>query len=200
MNKWWLLACKKEMTKMWIGDVFTPVTLVKILPQEIIRYKNQEKDWYVCAVIGSDKKETKKEKWQKISYKQVSEFPVDDEFIKNHEIWKQLDSSILEWVEQLSIVWQSKWKWYQWVMKIFHVKWWPKTHWSKFHRHIGSLGNRKPRRTMKWHPHAKHLGNKRVTLKDIKLLDIIKRENEQIAVLKWSIPWSYNWILKLLIK
>jgi len=200
MNKWWLLACKKEMTKMWIDDVFTPVTIVKILPQEIIRYKNQEKDWYVCAVIGSEKKEFKKDKWQKISYKQISEFEVNDEFIKNHETGEKLDSWILEWIKELDIVWQSKWKWYQWVMKIFHVKWWPKTHWSKFHRHIGSLGNRKPRRTMKWHPHAKHLGNKRVTLKDIKLLDIIKRENEQMAVLKWSIPWPYNWILKLLIK
>ena len=205
MNKWWLLACKKEMTKMWIDDSFTAVTLAKILPQEIIRYKNQEKDWYVCAVIWTGKKEIKKNKWQKTkwkktSYQKISEFKLDDDFIKNHEVWKILDAAILEWIKSVDIIWQSKWKWYQWVIKIFHLKWWPKTHWSKFHRHIWSLWNRKPRRTMKWHPHAAHLWNKRVTLKNIQLLDIIKKDNEQLVVLKWSIPGSYNGMLKLLIK
>jgi ribosomal protein L3 len=40
------------MTKMWIEDNFVPVTLVQLLPQEIIRYKTEEKDGYVSAVVG----------------------------------------------------------------------------------------------------------------------------------------------------
>jgi ribosomal protein L3 len=66
------------MTKMWIEDSFVPVTLVQLLPQEIVRYKTQEKDGYVSAVVGVEKKELKKEKGQKIVYKRTREYKVDD--------------------------------------------------------------------------------------------------------------------------
>ena len=60
-----IVVSKQEMTKMWIDDKFVPVTLVKLLPQEIIRYKTHEKDGYVAAVVGVEKKELNKEKGQK---------------------------------------------------------------------------------------------------------------------------------------
>jgi ribosomal protein L3 len=44
-------VAKQDMTKMWIDDKFVAVTLVKVLPQEIIRYKTQEKDGYLSAVV-----------------------------------------------------------------------------------------------------------------------------------------------------
>jgi ribosomal protein L3 len=57
-----LIVKKQEMTKMWIGDSFVPVTLVKVVAQEIVRYKTQEKDGYVSVVVGVEKKELSKEK------------------------------------------------------------------------------------------------------------------------------------------
>jgi hypothetical protein len=39
-----LVVSKKEMTKIWKDDKFLTVTLAQILPQEILRYKNSEKD------------------------------------------------------------------------------------------------------------------------------------------------------------
>ena len=57
-NKWGIVVAKQDMTKMWIDDKFVAVTLVKVLPQEIIRYKTVEKDGYVSAVIGVEKKLT----------------------------------------------------------------------------------------------------------------------------------------------
>jgi ribosomal protein L3 len=62
MSKLGLVVSKKEMTKMRIDDKFVPVTLVKIVPQEVVRYKTKEKDGYACAVIGVEKKLLKKEK------------------------------------------------------------------------------------------------------------------------------------------
>jgi ribosomal protein L3 len=62
------------------------------------------------------------------------------------------------------------------------------------------MGNRKPRRTLKWHPHAGRMGNQRVTLKDIQILDTFTRDNEQLAVLKWSLPGAYNGLLKIVVK
>lgn len=50
------------MTKVWMEDKFLAVTLVTVLPQEIIRYKDASKDGYTAAVIGVGKKTTKKTK------------------------------------------------------------------------------------------------------------------------------------------
>lgn len=184
---------------MRVNDAFVPVTIAQVVPQEIIRYKNKEKDGYFAAVFGAEKKEakTKTKKEKKTTYKTVAEFPVDENFIKTHEIWKSVDMGILENVKQVEVVWTSKGKWYQWVMKIFHTKGWPKTHGSKFHRHVGSMGNRKPRRTQKWHPHAAHLGNEQVTVKKIQVIDTITKDKEQLVILKWSLPGAYNGMLKL---
>lgn len=200
MIKWWLIVAKKEMTKMWIDDTFLPVTLVKVVPQEVLRYKTQEKDGYVAAVIGADKKTLKKEKWQKVAYSTVVELKVDEDFIKNNETGKILDSTLLEGVTLVDVIWYAKGKGYQGVMKRHHAEGWPKTHGSKFHRHIGSLGNRKPRRTLKWHPHAGHMGTQRVTLQKIQVVDKLSRDDEQLIVLRWSLPGAYNWLLQLIIK
>ena len=52
------MVAKQEMTKMWIDDKFVAVTLAKVLPQEIIRYKTQEKDGYSAVVVGVEKKDS----------------------------------------------------------------------------------------------------------------------------------------------
>ncbi|MEI7557776.1 MAG: hypothetical protein WCJ45_02875 [bacterium] len=47
---------------MRIDDAFVAVTLLKLIPQEVVRYKTQEKDGYISAVVGIEKKELKKDK------------------------------------------------------------------------------------------------------------------------------------------
>lgn len=200
MNKGGLIVVKKEMTKMWIGDMFVPVTLAKVVPQEIVRYKTVEKDWYVAAVVGVEKELLKKEKGQKIAYAHVTEFDVDEDFIKNNEAGKILDAALLDGVTLVDVVGHAKGKGFQGVMKRHHTKWGPKTHGSKFHRHIWSLGNRKPRRTLKGHPHAGHMWTQRVTLQKINIVDIVHRDAEQLVVLRGSIPGAYNWLLKIVLK
>lgn len=191
---------KKEMTKMWIEDNFVPVTLVQLLPQEIVRYKTQEKDGYVSAVVGVAKKELKKEKGQKIAYKRVQEYRVDDSFVSAHDAGIALDIDLLEGVDHVDVTGISKGKGFQGMVKRYHVKWWWATHGHKFTRSGGSKGNRKPRRTLKWHPGAGHMGSQRITLKNIPILDKIIKDNEKLVVLKWSIPWSYNSLITLTIK
>jgi ribosomal protein L3 len=39
------------MTKIWIDGSFVPVTLMKLLEQEIIRFKTIETDGYNAVVI-----------------------------------------------------------------------------------------------------------------------------------------------------
>lgn len=201
MNKGGLIVSKKEMTKLWVGDAFVAVTLVKVLPQEIIRYKDVTKDWYLAVVLGVDKKASKKtKKWtEKIDYAMVTEMKVDDEFVKNNEAGKVLDSALLEWIKEVTVVWVSKGKGFQGVIKRHHSHGMPATHGHKFTRVWWSKGNRKPRRTQKWHPHAGHMWDARITLKNISVLDSFKKDNDQLLVLKWSLPGAYNGTLKILL-
>ncbi len=200
MNKGWLIVAKKEMTKMWIEDNFVPVTLVQLLPQEIVRYKTQEKDGYVSAVVGVAKKELKKDKGQKITYKRMQEYKIDDSFVSGHEVGSVLDLALLEWVAQVDVTGIVKGKGFQGMVKKFHIKGGWATHGHKFTRTGWSKGNRKPRRTLKGHPHAGHMGTQQVTLKNIPIIDKIIKDNETLVVLKGSVPGAYNSLLTLTIK
>lgn len=199
-TKWGLVVAKKEMTRLWIDGKMVPVTMVEILPQKIVRYKTVEKDGYQAAVIGVGEVETKKEKGQKLAYDMQAEFDVDDAYVASHEAWTTLDLSSMDGVQTVEVKWTSKWKWYQWAMKRFHLQWGPETHGSKFHRHIWSMGNRKPRRTMKNHPHAGHMWDETITLKHVQIIDSMKRDNEQILLVKWSLPGARNGKLKFIIE
>ncbi|EKD25673.1 MAG: hypothetical protein ACD_80C00004G0005 [uncultured bacterium (gcode 4)] len=199
MNKGWLIVVKKEMTKMWIENNFVPVTLVQLVPQEIVRYKTQEKDGYVSAVVGVEKKELKKDKGQKISYKIMQEYKVDDTFLSAHQAGSLLDLSLLEGVVTVDVTGIAKGKGFQGMVKKFHIKGGGATHGHKFTRTGWSKGNRKPRRTLKGHPHAGHLGTQQVTLKNISIIDKITKDHETLVVLKGSIPGAYNSLLTLTI-
>jgi hypothetical protein len=39
-----LVVQKKEMTRLRVDDKHVSATIVKIMPQEIVRYKNKDKD------------------------------------------------------------------------------------------------------------------------------------------------------------
>jgi len=198
MNKAWMIVSKKEMTKVWENWKMIPITILKVLPQEVLRFKTQDKDGYDAVVVWVNKKELKKEKGQKVKYSMTTEFKnIDEAFSNEYKTWVTIDLNLLEGVDAVSVRWTSKGKGFQWVMKRFHAKWWPKTHGSKFHRQIWSLGNRKPRRVQKGHPHAGRMWGGQITLKNIQIIDKITQDNEQLLLLKGSIPGSYNGLVKI---
>ncbi|MCK9467470.1 MAG: 50S ribosomal protein L3 [Candidatus Absconditabacterales bacterium] len=198
MNKAGLIVSKKEMTRVWKDGKMIPVTILKVLPQELLRYKTIEKDGYSAAVVGVNKKETNSKKGQKIKYSMTVEFKnIDDSFLDTYKSGAVLDLNLLEGIEELNLVGTSKGKGFQGAMKRFHLKGGPKTHGSKFHRQVGSLGNRKPRRVQKGHPHAGHMGSERVTIKSVEIIDRIIENNEQLLVLKGSVPGSYNSFIQI---
>lgn len=199
MNKAGLFVVKKEMSKVWQDGKFTAVTLVTLPQQEIVAYKTDVKDGYTAAVIWVEKKQLNKEKGKKFSYKKLGEFKnIDEAFIADNAIGKLIDLSFVS-SDVVSVIWISVGKGFQGVMKRFHAKWGPKTHGSKFHRQVGSLGNRKPRRVQKGHPHAGRMWGDQITLKNIKILDKFQREGEQVLVVKGSLPGSYNSLLKVVL-
>jgi large subunit ribosomal protein L3 len=199
MNKGWIILQKKEMTSLWVDDKLIPVTLLKLLWQEIIRYKTIEKDWYSSVLIWVWKKKLDKEKWIKIKFDMLTEFKVNEDYVSANEVWKKVDISIFDDIDRVSIKSVSKWKWFQWVMKRHNFAWWPATHGSKFHRLPGSVWNRKPRRVNKGHPLPGRMWWDSITLKKIPLIDKINVNWEDFIAVKWAVPWAYNCMLKVVL-
>ena len=185
------------MTRLPVGESLTAVTLLQVLPQTVVRYKTEEKDGYNAVVVGAEKKELEKKKGMKVKFTSIVEFAHDEEYKTANAEGAEVTISALEGVDAVNVAVISKGKGFQGVMKIHGAKGGPETHGSKFHRHIGSLGNRKPRRVMKGHPHHGHMGSERVTLHKVPVVDVITLDNETLVVVKGSVPGGYNSLLTL---
>jgi large subunit ribosomal protein L3 len=175
------------------------VTLLQILPQEVARIKTSEKDGYVATVVWVNPQEKTAKSGKKLAaYDFQGEFVFDGS--ANKEVGTTLDSSLLEWVKDIRISGMSKWKGFQWYIKRFHARGMPATHGHKYTKHGGSIGNRKPRRTQKGHPNPWHMGYELTTLQHRTILDVLHVNNEQLIVVKGSLPGPYNGDLKLTIE
>lgn len=185
------------MTKLVYNNKFVVVTLLQVIPQEIVRYKTTEKDWYSAVVIGVHPKDVVTKKWV-----WMKKYSFQEEFATSAmwDVGQIIDSSLLEWVDTVSLVGTSKWKGFQWYIKRFHAAGMPATHGHKYTKHGWSIGNRKPRRTQKWHPNPGHMWSDRTTLQNIQVLDKITVGDEQLVVVKGSVPGGYNSYIKVVIK
>lgn len=189
-----LILQKQEMTRIWINDEFIPVTILKLPIQYVLRHKIEEKDWYNAVLLWTWKKILNKEKWIKEEYKYVTEFKIEKDYFDFFKVWEIPNIEILNNFEKADLIWYSKGKWFAWVIKRHWFSGWPETHWSQFHRHPWTIWHRKPRRTMKWHPLPWHMWNERITLKNIKIVDKMNIDWEDLIFVKWSVPgyyWSY---------
>lgn len=185
---------KQEMTRIWKNNTFVPVTLVTVLPQEVVRMKSLEKDGYKAVVVGSGKKELPhRTKGTKVVWQNLVEFKTEQDF----SVGTPLTTALLEGYQEVIIEGTSKGKGFQGVMKRHNFAGGPATHGSKFHRVGGSTGNRKPRRTHKGHPMAGQMGGDQITLKKIGIVDMFVHEGQHIVALKGSIPGAYNGVFKI---
>ncbi len=167
-----------------VGETLTPVTILELLPQKVIRHKTQEKDGYTALVVWVVGKND--------TYKKQKEFNVSPELLESYPVWYVFDDTLFEDVTDVAVQWVSKGKWFAWVIKRHHMKGMSHTHGHKFRRTWWSKGNRKPRRWFKGHPHAGHMWADVVTIKKVPLLQKLSFDNQKLLILKGSIPGSYN--------
>lgn len=194
LYKWWAVFSKAEMTKLWIDGSFVPVTLLKLLDQEIIRFKTVETDGYNAVVIWVNKFT----KWEKTSFKDIMEYRTDDTNLLSWlEIGQSIDTDLLEGMKTIGLTTISKGKWFQGPIKRHNTHGMPATHGHKFTRVLGSMGNRKPRRTMRWHPGSGQMGLETTSLRSIKLVDRFEIEGKKYIAVKWSVPGRKNNLIKV---
>ena len=192
----WIIATKLDMTRVIKEDKFIPITLLKIPEIRVVWYKTIEKDWYGAMIVWIVNYWTEvaiaewKTTMSKNNFSTIKEFPLNNGDIEKYKIWDIIWIDSLEWVAKVRVEWFSKWKWFTWAMKKHNFHGWPGWHGSKFHRALGSIGNRKPTRTHKWKKMHGHHGDIKVSLKKIPV-ELINKEISVIWV-RWGVPWWRN--------
>lgn len=194
-----LLATKLEMTRVVKGDKFVPVTLLQVPTLKVVAVKNEETDWYNALVVWfAGRKDSVLKEWKNMNpaeFALVKEFTIEEANASKYKVWDEITLDILEWVESVSIESYSKWKWFTWAMKKHNFHGGPGGHGSKFHRALGSIGNRKPTRTHKWKKMHGHHGNIKKSLRDVPV-EIVNKEMGIIG-LRGPIPGARKSLVKI---
>ena len=179
-----IIGKKLEMTRVLHNGKFTPVTLIRVPTLTVAQIKTEEIDGYRALVIKmtEGKRETLREVPLSAPYSSL---------VKGDEI--SLD--LLEGVATMDLSSVSKGKGFQGAMKRWNFRGGPASHGSKFHRAIGSIGNRKPRRTKLGKKMHGHMGLDTITLKDVPLV-LVNKDLRVIAV-KGPVPGARNSLITL---
>ncbi len=188
------------MTRVIKDDVFVPVTLLEVPKIQIIGYKTVAKDGYSAIIIGIVGKEESKlvKGKQALSTKNFSvvrEFPIELADENTKEIGSEIGFAELEGVSSVRITGTSKGRGFAGAMKRHNFHGGPAGHGSKFHRALGSIGNRKPTRTHKGKKMHGHYGVDTVTLRDVPVE--IVNEKAGIIGLRGPIPGARNSLVQI---
>jgi len=196
-----ILAEKQEMTQIWQGDDMIAVTRVKAGPCTVTQVKSEDKDGYKAVQIGfGEIKDKKVKKPQKGHFKKAGlekGFRYLREFPNGHlKIGEQIDVSIFQEGEIVKIAGISKGKGFQGVVKRHGFSGFPASHGTKHgSRAPGSIGSAFPERVWKGKKMAGRMGNERVTVSGLKIVQIDKKNN--LLAIEGAIPGKKGILLEI---
>jgi len=192
-----LLGRKLGMTRLFDENgVVTASTLVEAGPCFVTQLRTPERDGYLAVQLGfGDKPRPKSpEKGhlkaagldQKTGLRALREVPADS--LEDVELGARVDASMFAAGEVVDVIGTSKGRGFAGVMKRHNFRGGPKTHGqSDRWRHSGSVGSgTTPGRTFKNMRMAGHLGDARVTVKNLRILSVDPERN--IVALRGAIP------------
>ena len=186
-----LLGKKLGMTQLFKEGNEVVVTAIEAGPCFVVQVKTEEKDGYNAVQLGfGDTKNLNSP--QKGHQKDVGQFKYLREFRlkKGDAVEKgsKVDVDIFKTGDLIDVTGISKGKGFAGGVKRYHFKGGPKTHGqSDRHRAPGSIGSGStPGRVIKGLRMAGHMGNERVTVRNLQVIDV-DLENHLLLV-KGAVP------------
>ena len=188
-----ILGKKLGTTQIFTEDGrLIPVTVIEAGPVKVVQKKEKDKDGYEALQMGFDviRKEKNVTKPMKGHFKKTSSSFY--RFIKEIDMegfnaGDDITVDIFSKGERVSVVGTSKGKGFQGVMKRHNYKGGPGSHGSMFNRAPGSIGSSSyPSRVFKNKALPGHMGDERVTVKNIEIIDVRKEQN--ILLVKGAVP------------
>jgi len=191
-----LIGKKVGMTQTFDeeGNV-APITVIKVGPCTVIQKKTREKDGYSAVQLGLvEEKGRKKATKPLVGHYEKSGVPPmkilkEFQFAEKGEVKEgdQFFVDIFQIGEKVNVVGTSKGKGFAGVVKRWGFHGGKASHGSMFHRRPGSTGaSAYPSRVMKGKKLPGHMGNKRVTVKNLKVIQADKENN--LLVVKGAVP------------
>ena len=140
------------MTRVIKNDNFVPVTLLQVPTMKVVGFKTAMKDGYDAIIVGILEENVQevtlaegKKTLSKKVFTDIAEFELSSS--NTLQVGDDITLDMLDGVVEVEISSISKGKGFAGAMKRHNFVGGPKTHGSKFHRALGSIGTRKPRRT-----------------------------------------------------
>ena len=193
-----IIGKKIGMTQIFDDDgSVIPVTIISAGPCAVIQMKTKSKDGYAAVQLGfiEDKPFRKANKPTRGRFAKseidptriLREFKYDES--GDIKVGDKFSVDLFKVGEKVHVSGQSIGKGFAGVMKRWGFRGGKDTHGSMFHRRPGSIGSSAyPSRVMKGKRLPGHMGNSRVTKKNLTVIDADKENN--FLIVKGSIPGS----------
>lgn len=201
------LGKKLGMTHYFLedGDVI-PVTIVEVGENIICDIKTPEKHGYSAIQIGTNIKEEnhlnkpklgnfKKKNLPTLDY--LREFRVKPDELATYKVSEKIDlNKLLTPKDKLDITGTSIGKGFQGMVKLHNKSRGFKSHGSKSYRSPGSIGQHTfPGRVLKGKKMPSRMGNERVTVKNLEVIEFDSKNN--ILFVKGAVPGPEGTMLEL---
>ena len=199
-----LIGKKIGMTQIFdeAGKV-VPVTVIEAGPCVVTQLKTAENDGYEAVQLGFgdlspkhvNKPMTGHFKKNDLPFKRtLKEFRLDD--ISNVNVGDILKADVFAAGDVIDVSGVSKGKGFQGRIKRWGQRRGPMTHGSHFQRHPGSIGQcAYPARVLKGVKMAGHMGNERVTVKNLTVVRIDAEQN--LILVKGAVPGAKNGLVAI---
>ena len=192
--------------KLGMTQVFTesgqviPVSVVQAGPCRVVQLRTPEKNGY--SAIQLSYQEVKEGKLSKPGAghfrkagtppsRYLREFPGD---LQDVQVGQVITADIFRKGEKVDVAGVSKGKGFAGVMKRHHFSGGPATHGSMFHRTPGSIGSSSyPSRVWKNQRMAGQMGNERVTVKNLEVVEV--KVDQNLLLIRGAVPGSPGTLL-----
>lgn len=191
-----LIGKKIGMTQQFDeGGNAIPVTIIKVGPCAVIQRRTEEQDGYSAVQLGfvEENPKRKPNKAQEGHFQKAGVPPTkvlrEFQYHATDEVKEgdQFDVDIFQVGETVDVVGSSKGKGFAGVIKRWGFHGGKASHGSMFHRSPGSIGcSADPSHVMKGKKLPGQMGNERVTVKSLLIIETDKEHN--LLVVKGAVP------------
>ena len=194
-----ILGRKIGMTQVWDEeDNVVPVTVIQAGPCTVSQVKTEATDGYNAVQIGFGTRKAKhvnkpmaghfaKAGVEPMRYLREVRVEAGEEYKPGDVV----TVANFEDVKKVDVIGTSKGKGFQGRIKRWNQRRGPMSHGSHFHRHPGSIGQcAYPARVIKGVKMAGHMGNERVTVKNLKVVRVDAEQN--LILVKGAVPGGRN--------
>jgi len=198
-----LLGKKIGMSQIFLEDgSVVPVTVIKAGPCVVIQKKTEDKEGYSALQIGFDEitkaklvKKPLKGHFNKANVSPmafIKEFRISKEESEMNDPGSQVMIDMFQKGEFVDVTGTSKGKGFAGVMKRHGFAGAPASHGThEYFRHGGSIGqNMTPGRTMKGMKMPGHMGNEKVTVQNLKVVEV--RDDTNVLMVEGAVPGPTN--------